>query len=125
MEYDVDLSPFYEMNYEGEKVVKNRPQTESFTSVKNCIKHNKGRRPEVVDKFIKFYQDGIAWDWFEEFQMWTIRCLHYENLSDQLTPDPLTGEMPDRYVLPPMPTRQPDRTAELREYEREIAERYA
>ena len=59
----IDLSDYYEVNEQGEKVLTLFSETKDNESVLAVIVHNKGEGP-VIDLFIGMYQEYLRQQWF-------------------------------------------------------------
>ena len=59
----IDLSEYYEVNEQGEKVLKSFDESKDNESVLAVIVHNKGTGP-VIDVFIGMYQEYLRQQWF-------------------------------------------------------------
>ena len=59
----IDLSGYYEVNEQGEKVLKSFTESKDNESVLAVIIHNKGAGP-VIDVFIGMYQEYLRQQWF-------------------------------------------------------------
>lgn len=106
----MDLSFFYTVDEDGNRVELPRPETKSFDDVLQCITHNKGKNDSIVDRFIELALLGLQWDWFDDYKKWLCECEKVKELNASLAPDEVTGEQPEHYPLPIEPPLPPQTT---------------
>lgn len=59
----INLDDYYEVNDQGETVLKPFTEIKTDEDVHQCIAHNSGKGP-VIDMFIGMYQEFLCQNWF-------------------------------------------------------------
>lgn len=113
----IDLTMFYTVDEEGNQVELQRPETKRWSDVDQCITHNQGQNPSVVERFIELAILGDQWDWFKSYKNWQAECERINELNAARIADEETGELPAEYPLPTEPPQPADKSDEYREKE--------
>lgn len=68
-EEGVETSPAV---YEDVTQTKAKPETKSLADVERVSARHLGKRPDIVDKFITMYLEGLQWDWLTNYQEYLV-----------------------------------------------------
>lgn len=110
----INLNDYYEINDQGDKVLKPFTEVKLSEDVHQCIAHNRGKGP-VIDMFIGMYQEYLRQQWFHvatEFNERLQAVRDWNKNKPEIDKDdkgnpvyPDNQPDPEAPTKPPIPTR--------------------